>query len=817
MFLFYVVALRPFAAFLASEINLNSEFQSEFLWVDSRGIFCADKCRAAFCSTLKNVCDVDLNFNAYRQAVQAIAEHHIHISSDQGINSINEQFGHSTRTGFTFYGRDQNDMVGVSRDSVANYLNVSLAWHNLLGFNAGSQVSEKKKNKLGNTDQVTLSQNINVYQTNLILPGKNLSYDIESSSEVISNSTSNYTALYSKVLTCVKKLGFASFKSVHQAELAVSIVANQDDILGVLPTGGGKTLTIVLPLMNELGGENKTSVLVAPLVGLRDQIVRFVRSFGFSCDVWNSEYSTPPALSPRLVVVAVENAVCQEFVAYLKDLDNFGRLCRVIIDECHLINSSCTFRSAFRKMAVVRVGSFPLVLLSATVPPSLERELSITFSSVFKVVRMSTVNWKQQFAIRKVDSDNLFVTAAQVIKAKLQHGRCAVLFVKSMSEGRALTASLNELKYKAAFYSSELSPVDRQNLCSLLGSQFNVLVATSAFSVGIDVRTIDIIIHYNCAWSLLDYMQECGRAGREGQISHCVLLSKNNLTSSSGDEAMNEYIKNTSVCRRAIISRFMDNATVYCPQQANCQFCDICLSDTGAQPPAKKQRFTAYPVSETKELSSDGLSIRPVKKNPSGGEILRAVSEDGKVEALGKAKPPSIQTAAYLSVQKRFAQQYKDLEGLIKLLRFVKEQGCAVCLLNSKGGQLHTLGQCPYMKNTCISCYGKKHSDQCSRERLIKLCFRCAMPGNLGPLFRHGDHYGIKCQQGLDDLLVPVAMQIWRNEERRASVFKDLVTGVQFDNVHNYSGYWKWLCQRSDLDLPNFVYVLKYAVDKNWM
>lgn len=112
---------------------------------------------------------------------------------------------------------------------------------------------------------------------------------------------------------------------------------------------------------------------------------------------------------------------------------------------------------------------------------------------------------------------------------------------------------------------------------------------------------------------------------------------------------------------------------------------------------------------------------------------------------------------------------------------------------------------------------GDHKSGACMRGSLKNLCFVCAMPGNLGSVWRHGESYGKNCQQDMSDMLVPLAFLVWRDASKRDIVLKELGTGIVFKSEEEYGEYWRWLNTRSDLNLPNFVRVLKFCVSKKWI
>jgi superfamily II DNA helicase RecQ len=787
-------------------------------------------CRNAFVKAFEKASGKTLNFSSYRQAVQAFAEKHIQLLNNSCMDAVHNQFGHSARTGSIHYGRSQYDIHGMSRDKVSEYMQLSVAWHEVLGIGSPSLSKMSDNAKLPTAPSISALSGsqviVKLNQTNLVMPSATVSWEAKGYPITQSAPSMDLTSTLIKAIQIMTTFGCSGFKSPEQGRLIAEVMKKDADILGILPTGGGKSMAVFAPVKSDMSVcPELSTILIVPLIGLRDQFIQRAEAYNIPCVLWTPSSQIQPCSAPALIIVAVENAVTACFNNFLRDLVNLSKVARVVIDECHLVSTSSSFRPVFEQLHTVRVGSFPLVLLSATIPPSVEKELSLKFASQFRVIRSSTVNWSRYYTVLLFKKEELFSFLTNSILAKsLSSGSSSLVFVKSLREGERLTNSLTQVGHKAAFYSSQLSSEERLSLVSKLGKQIKVLVATSAFGVGIDSPAFDTVVHYNCAWSLLDYIQECGRSGRNANVSFCYLLKTSELTSGCGDQAMSQYITNTSRCRRSIISEHIDGDSVYCVQNLKGVLCDICeieLSATSADAGAskrKKVRFETDPVKDIKQISQDQMSIKTVRKLTARESLVR-LRDQATEKSFRTAVPPKAQLISALMIQDRVKQDIGDLDGTIKLLRTVKDAGCIVCLFNGVQGQYHQLGQCNYMNGYCVRCFGVTHSDErkCVRPLLKKLCFVCAMPSNLGELWRHDKNYGPNCQQGLSDVLIPLAFIVWRTDQRRQMALDELGTRIKFVNLENYQEYWNWLNERSDLNLPNFVRLLKFCVQQKWI
>ncbi|KAG9193953.1 hypothetical protein G6011_03988 [Alternaria panax] len=162
----------------------------------------------------------------------------------------------------------------------------------------------------------------------------------------------------------------AEFRGV-QKEAIDAIVAGKSHVVAVMPTGAGKSMLFMLPAWAEQGG---TTVVVVPLIALRGDMMRRCRKLGISCAEWDSR--RPPDAA-AVVLVTPESAVGEEFATFLNRLRATRQLDRIVIDECHIVlNRRYDFRKEMQKLGKLASAETQMVMLTATLPPSEEDELS---------------------------------------------------------------------------------------------------------------------------------------------------------------------------------------------------------------------------------------------------------------------------------------------------------------------------------------------------------------------------------------------------------------------------------------------------------
>jgi superfamily II DNA helicase RecQ len=365
-------------------------------------------------------------------------------------------------------------------------------------------------------------------------------------------------------------MGFKHFKSDQQAKVALAVAQRNADLLIVLPTGGGKSVVSLLPSLIE---PSYITVVIVPLVSLRIQFMQICTSFGITCHLWKDDLETPQA--PGVVLVAAENAAKASFRSFLLLLSNLERLARVVIDECHLVVAHSCFRNCFRKIHLLREAPVPFVFMSATVPVSLENELRVTFASPFTSIRFCSVVWNAYYS---VCSESLKKTAFETLYTRLNiavnHG-AAVIFCQSKQDTSWIAGCLKEKGLECETYTSEKDDQAREStVAKISNSSLRIVAATSALSAGVDLKGIDHVFHFGRPYTLLDYGQECGRGGRNSEkVTCCVFTWPGDDTN---DDQGVKLLISGEVCRRAVLSSYLDETASYCYQSPKAVLCDIC-------------------------------------------------------------------------------------------------------------------------------------------------------------------------------------------------------------------------------------------------
>ena len=389
--------------------------------------------------------------------------------------------------------------------------------------------------------------------------------------------------------------GFESFRP-HQREIAESVLAG-DDVLALLPTGGGKSLCYQLPALMRPG----LTLVISPLIALMKDQVDALEANGISATFLNSAIDGASAAERiakldrgeyRLLYVAPERAVLSGFLASLERWN----LNLIAVDEAHCVSEwGHDFRPEYRQLPMLRerFPDVPWLALTATatqrVRGDVERHLKLREPRRF-VASFNRPNLKYS-VFEKRDA------FAQLLSwAKTRAQESGIVYVQSRNAAEDLAERLSASGISARPYHAGLSPKERaRNQELFIRDEIRVICATIAFGMGIDKPNVRYVVHYDVPKTLEGYYQETGRAGRDGLPSDCALFF------SGGDAAkQRHFIRQiqddaeraqaerllremldfaaSAHCRRATVLRYFGETY----PDDNCGNCDNCL-----QPPER--------------------------------------------------------------------------------------------------------------------------------------------------------------------------------------------------------------------------------------
>ncbi len=321
--------------------------------------------------------------------------------------------------------------------------------------------------------------------------------------------------------------GFDSFRPGQ--EEVIRAVLDRQDTLAVMPTGGGKSLCYQVPALMAEG----LTVIVSPLISLmKDQIDSLLQSSVEGAATLHSGLSPEERWEVekrmrtgeiRMLYVAPERLRSLEFVLALRK----AGVGLFVVDEAHCISEwGHDFRPdyLFLPRVVRDLGNPPVLALTATATPRVRQDILRSLGMREPKVVVTSFN-RPNLTYRMLsarDKKDKLPLILNVIRSSLPPG---IIYGTTRKECEELAAGLKRAGVNAAHYHAGLGAAERSSVQErFMTDEIDVVVATIAFGMGVDKPNVRFVIHASVPGSLPAYIQEAGRAGRDGEPSECVVL-----------------------------------------------------------------------------------------------------------------------------------------------------------------------------------------------------------------------------------------------------------------------------------------------------
>ena len=324
--------------------------------------------------------------------------------------------------------------------------------------------------------------------------------------------------------TLKKYWGYDDFRPLQ--EDIITSVLDGCDTLGLLPTGGGKSITFQVPAMMLPG----LTIVVTPLISLmKDQVDNLLRRgiracalhSGLSVAETRLAYDRCALGKAKILYVSPERLQARTFIDRVRTFD--VRL--IVVDEAHCISQwGYDFRPSYLNISSLRTifPDAPLLALTASATPEVADDI---------ICRLGFRKGYRRFA-KSFDRDNLSYIVRYddykertLLKALSSTTGTAIVYVRSRRRCAELAAVLEASGISASYYHAGLDvneKEERQNAWK--NDEVRVMVATNAFGMGIDKPDVRMVVHYDLPSSLEEYYQEAGRAGRDGLPSYALTI-----------------------------------------------------------------------------------------------------------------------------------------------------------------------------------------------------------------------------------------------------------------------------------------------------
>ena len=431
--------------------------------------------------------------------------------------------------------------------------------------------------------------------------------------------------------------GYDRFRGI-QEDIIDSISKNKDT-LGLMPTGGGKSITFQVPALAKEG----MCLVITPLIALMKDQVQNLKKRGIKA---LAIYS---GMSRQDIIITLENCIFGNYkFLYISperlDTEIFRTKLRkmhismITVDESHCISQwGYDFRPAYLKIAEIRelLPDVPVLALTATATPEVVKDIQARLHFRHKnVFRMSFERNNLAYIVRKTENKT-----AELLHILRSMPGSAIVYVRNRRRTKEITELLNNEHITADFYHAGLDDATkdiRQHRWQ--SGESRVMVATNAFGMGIDKPDVRIVLHLDLPDSPEAYFQEAGRAGRDGEKAYAVILY-----SKSDKTTLHKRVVDTFPDKEYILNVY-EHLQYYYQMAMGDGF--QCIREFNLEEFCRKFKYFPVPVDSALKILTQAGYLEYTDEQDNSSRILFTIRRDElyKLREMGKEAEALIQS-----------------------------------------------------------------------------------------------------------------------------------------------------------------------------
>ena len=486
--------------------------------------------------------------------------------------------------------------------------------------------------------------------------------------------------------------GYDSFRA-GQREIIEANLAGQDT-LAIMPTGGGKSICFQLPALLKTG----VTIVVSPLIALMQDQVTALKENGIGATFLNSTLSGRESNQRsqailngaiKLIYVAPERLFAEQFIEFLNIVKNKIGIAGFAIDEAHCVSEwGHDFRPEYRQLRQIRqlYPDVPVIALTATATERVREDISQQLELKQPYIHIASFN-RNNLYYEVVPKQGIEQSYGDLLRQIKKTQGSGIVYCLSRKRVNEIAERLREDGIEAIPYHAGLTPKQREeNQTRWIRDDVQVMVATIAFGMGINKPDVRFVIHYDIPKNIEGYYQESGRAGRDGEDSHCTLFlgyqdleTIKYLIAQKVDPYTNEPLEAEQriaqqqlrqvvdyaeglACRRTILLRYFGEHF-----HGDCANCDNCLTPKPMDDwTVEAQKFLSC-VARAKERFGSGHII-DILRGSLNKKILQHGHENLSTHGIGKDRSlDEWRQLARSLIHQGFLTQTTDGYAILKL------------------------------------------------------------------------------------------------------------------------------------------------------
>lgn len=332
-----------------------------------------------------------------------------------------------------------------------------------------------------------------------------------------------------------------------------------------------------------------TTAYFLPLIAMQEQVLLLCHQLHMSVRIWDASMGIEDV--PDNLVIVLEVSQSDSFKSYIRDLAARGKLARIVFDEAHLLLGHQHFRDIMQQLSWIGSVGVPVIIQSATIPPSI---LPHVFSKLgvvqYHVCREPTSRSNISYQVVRVSS------ADREVKRLWDLGGCrngkTLIFCHSKAKVEQIARECDIPHCNGTMKAEEITTL----LSQLREGKIRGIVSTTVLGVALNVPDVDLIIHHGCPYNMVGYSQETGRGGRgSNTFATSIVILDPSMTPHNivepdymGIRLVQDHVLDETRCRHWMLALFNDGIGMTCSMMPwITHLCDVCERESRLPTPAR--------------------------------------------------------------------------------------------------------------------------------------------------------------------------------------------------------------------------------------